>query len=104
MAFKFRENMLGVNGRILKKVVLDATDDFRVGDAVTAGTGGEGFVGEAILLTAGAKVLGIIQAIITKEGTPPSSNGCGGAFVSTYYTAANNETGAQVSEIGKAHL
>ena len=99
MALKYRENLLGENGRILRKYVLDASTDFQVGDVVMAGTGGEGFIGEVITATAGLRVVGVIQAIITNRGVSPSDNGCGGAFVDQYRTAANNETGAQVSVI-----
>lgn len=101
MAFKYKFNLLGENGRILRKFVLDASKDFQVGDVVTYTTGsltGEvpmdfNEVGEA---TAGKKIVGVIDAIITSRGVSPSSNGCGGAFVDQYRTAANNETGAQV--------
>ena len=85
----------------MKKFVLNASLDFQVGDVVTYKTGSltgevpEDFneVGEA---TSGVKVVGVIQAIITRGGVSPSDNGCGGAFIDQYRTAANNETGAQV--------
>ena len=97
---KYRENKLGENGRILVKVVLDASVDWQVGDVVSGGTGGEGFNGEVIVTdTASYHVVGVIQAIITDKGVSPSDNGCGGAFVDQYRTAANNETAAKVSAL-----
>ena len=97
---KYRENKLGENGRILVKVVLDASVDWQVGDVVSGGTGGEGFNGEVIVTdTASYHVVGVIQAIITDKGVSPSDNGCGGAFVDQYKTAANNETAAKVSAL-----
>src|SRR3990167_5504682 len=100
MAFKYRTNLLGENGRMLRKFVLDASTDFQVGDVVAGGTGGEGFDGEVLTAdTSHYHIVGVIQAIITKDGVSPSSDGCGGAFVDKYRTATNNETGAQVSVI-----
>ena len=97
---KYRENLLGEGGRILRKVVLDASVDWQVGDVVSGGTGGEGFNGEVIVTdTASYHVVGVIQAIITDKGVSPSDNGCGGAFVDQYRTAANNETAAKVSAL-----
>ena len=97
---KYRENLLGEGGRILRKVVLDASIDWQVGDVVSGGTGGEGFNGEVIVTdTASYHVVGVIQAIITDKGVSPSDNGCGGAFVDQYRTAANNETAAKVSAL-----
>ena len=67
---------------------------------VSGGTGGEGFNGEVIVTdTASYHVVGVIEAIITNKGVAPSDNGCGGAFVDQYKTAANNETAAQVSAL-----
>lgn len=97
MALKYKYNLLGENGRILRKYVLDASTDFQVGDVVMAGTGGEGFDGEVLTATAGLRLVGVIQAIMTKDGVSPSTDGCSGAFVDKYRTAANNETAAQVS-------
>ena len=101
MAFKYRTQLNGENGRILRKFVLDASTDFQVGDAVMIGTGAvdEPGVGEAVTATTGLRLLGIIQAITTKDGVSPSSNGCSGAFVDAYRTPANNETGTQISAI-----
>ena len=99
MALRFRKNLLGTNGRMLVKVVLDASTDFQVGDVVAPGTGGEGFVGEAITATSGIRVLGVIESIQSDKGVAPSDNGCGGAFIDAYRTAANNETGAKVSAL-----
>jgi len=100
MALKFKSNLLGTNGRMLRKFVLDASIDWQVGDVVTGGTGGEGFNGEVLVLaTSSLNVVGVIEAIITNAGVAPSSNGCGGAFVDQYRTAANNETAAQVSAL-----
>ena len=97
---KYRENLLGEGGRILRKVVLDASIDWQVGDVVSGGTGGEGFNGEVIVTdTASYHIIGVIQAIITDKGVSPSDNGCGGAFVDQYKTAANNETAAKVSAL-----
>ena len=91
MAFRYKFNLTGSSGRMLKKVVLDASIDWQVGDVVSGGTGGEGFIGEAIVSdTATYHVLGVIEAIITNAGVSPSSNGCGGAFVDQYRTDANN--------------
>lgn len=104
MALRYKFNLLGVNGRMLRKYVLDASLDFSVGDIVTGGTGaatGEVPVdfNEVINATTGKKIVGIIEAIITAKGVAPANNGCGGAFVETFRTAANNETGAQVCAI-----
>ena len=100
MALKFKSTQLGANGRMLRKFVLDASKDWQVGDVVTGGTGGEGFNGEVIVLdTAALNVVGVIEAIITNKGVAPSDNGCGGAFIDAYRTAANNETGAKVSAL-----
>src|SRR3990167_5413705 len=101
MAFKYRYNLLGENGRVLRKYVLDASTDFQVGDVVMAGIGtvDDPQVGEAITATSGLRVLGVIQAITTKEGVSPSSNGCSGAFIDAYRTPANNETGLQISAL-----
>ena len=100
MALKFKSSLLGTNGRMLRKFVLDASVDWQVGDVVTGGTGGEGFNGEVLVLaTSSTNVVGVIEAIITNTGVAPSSNGCGGAFVDQYRTAANNETAAQVSAL-----
>lgn len=103
MALRYKFNLLGENGRVLRKYVLDASQDWQVGDVVTMGTGetdlaGDG-AGEAIIATAGRRILGVIQAIVTVDGVSPANNGCGGAFVDQYRTAANNETAAQVSAI-----
>mgnify|MGYP001571998317 FL=1 len=101
MALTYRRNLLGDNGRILKKFVLNASLDFQVGDVVTYVTGSltgevpEDF-NEVAEATAGKKIVGVIQAIITATGVAPSSNGCGGVFVDQFRTAANNETGAQI--------
>jgi len=100
MAFKFKSNLLGTNGRMLRKFVLDASIDWQVGDVVSGGTGGEGFNGEVLVSdTASYHIVGVIEAIITNAGVAPSNNGCGGAFVDQYRTAANNETAAQVSAL-----
>ena len=101
MAFKYRYNLLGESGRVLRKFVLDASTDFQVGDVVMAGTGDtEGFQpGEAVTATSGLRVLGVIQAITTKQGVSPSSDGCSGAFIDAYRTPANNETGLQISAL-----
>lgn len=101
MAFKYRFNLIGESGRILRKYVLDASTDFQVGDAVMAGTGAvdAGDLGEVVTATAGLRVVGIIQAIITSRGVSPSSDGCSGAFIDAYRTPANNETGLQISAI-----
>src|SRR3990167_11179998 len=97
---KFKENLLGTNGRILRKYVLDASIDWQVGNVVSGGTGGEGFNGEVLVSdTATYHIVGVIEAIITNAGVAPSNNGCGGAFVDQYRTAANNETAAQVSAL-----
>lgn len=100
MALKYKFNTTGDGGRMLRKFVLDASIDWQVGDVVTGGTGGEGFNGEVIVLaTSALNVVGVIEAIITNTGVAPSNNGCGGAFVDQYRTAANNETAAQVSAL-----
>ena len=104
MALKYKGNLLGENGRILRKFVLNASLDFQVGDVVSYVTGS--LTGEVPLefnevaeSTSGRKVVGVIQAITTSRGVSPSDNGCGGAFVDQYRTATNNETGARVSAI-----
>ncbi len=84
---------------MLRKFVLDASTDFQVGDAVAAKTGGEGFDGEVGTATAGIRIVGIIQALVTKDGVSPSSDGCSGAFIDAYKTPTNNETGLQISAI-----
>jgi len=94
MAFKYKGNINGGHNRTLVKVVLNAQTDFRVGDVVTVSTD-DGVE----LATAGIRVLGVIASIITDGGVSPSTNGCGGAFVNTYYTAASNETSAKVSAL-----
>ena len=100
MSLKFKTSQLGANGIMLRKFVLDASVDWQVGDVVTGGTGGEGFNGEVVVLaTSSLNVVGVIEAIITNAGVAPSNNGCGGAFVDQYRTAANNETAAQVSAL-----
>ena len=100
MAFKYKYTQGGEHGRILRKFVLDASIDWQVGDVVSGGTGGEGFNGEVIVSdTATYHIVGVIEAIITDKGVAPSSNGCGGAFVDQYRTAANNETAAKVSAL-----
>lgn len=102
MAFKYRYNLIGESGRILKKVVLDASTDFQVGDVVAGGTGAvdAGDLGEVITAdTSHYHIIGVIQAIITKNGVSPSSDGCSGAFIDAYRTPANNETGLQISAI-----
>ena len=100
MAFKFKYNLLGTNGRMLRKYVLDASTDFQVGDVVAGGTGGEGFNGEVITAdTAHYHIVGVIEAISTNKGVSPSTNGCSGAFIDAFRTAANNETGDQISAL-----
>lgn len=103
MALKYRSNLLGENGRILRKYVLNASTDFQVGDVVAAGTGATDIAGdgggEVITATTGIRVVGVIDAIVTKGGVSPSSDGCGGAFVDAYRTPANNETGLQISAL-----
>ena len=100
MALKFKSSLLGTNGRMLRKFVLDASLDWQVGDVVAGGTGGEGFNCEVLVCsTAHTSIVGVIEAIITNKGVAPSDNGCGGAFVDQYKTAANNETAAQVSAL-----
>ena len=99
MALKYRYNLFESGGRMLRKFVLDASTDFQVGDVVMAGTGGEGFEGEVLTATAGLRLVGVIQAIITKNGVSPSSDGCSGAFIDAYRTPANNETGLQISAL-----
>ena len=94
MPFKYKGNINGGHSRTLVKAVLNASTDFRVGDVVTVST--DDGVEHA---TAGIRVLGVIAAIITDGGMPPSSDGCGGAFVTTYKTAASNETSAKVSAL-----
>ena len=98
--FKYKSDLQGTNGRMLRKFVLDASIDWQVGDVVSGGTGGEGFNGEVIVSdTASYHIVGVIEAIITNTGVAPANNGCGGAFVDQYRTAANNETAAQVSAL-----
>lgn len=101
MAFKFRYSLLGENGRMLRKYVLDASGAFQVGDALVAKTGETDlpFNGEVGVLTAGLRVLGIIESIVTADGMPPQSDGAGGAFKDAYTTPTNNETGLQISVI-----
>ena len=94
MPFVYKGNLNGGHNRTLVKIVLNAQTDFRVGDVVVAGT-----ADDALLATAGIRVLGVIAAIVTDGGTPPSSNGCGGAFVNTYYTASSNETVGKVAAL-----
>ena len=89
---KYKFDLTGTNGKMLRKFVLDASVDWQVGDVVSGGTGGEGFNGEVIVTdTASYHVVGVIEAIITNTGVAPANNGCGGAFVDQYRTAANNE-------------
>ncbi|MEK7111806.1 MAG: hypothetical protein AAB875_00605 [Patescibacteria group bacterium] len=100
MALRFKFSNLGENGRMLRKFVLDASADWQVGDIVSGGTGGEGFNGEVIASTTSTyNIIGVIESIITNKGVAPADNGCSGAFVDQYRTAANNETAAQVSAL-----
>ena len=97
---KYKFDLTGSGGRMLRKYVLDASIDWQVGDVVSGATGGEGFNGEVLVSdTASYHIVGVIEAIITNAGVAPSNNGCGGAFVDQYRTAANNETAAQVSAL-----
>ena len=97
---KYKFDLTGSGGRMLRKYVLDASITWQVGDVVSGGTGGEGFNGEVIVSdTATYHIVGVKEAIITNAGVAPSSDGCGGAFVDQYRTAANNETAAQVSAL-----
>lgn len=103
MAFKYKFNLIGESGRMLRKYVLDASTDFQVGDVVAAGTAALDVngTGEAVTATSGIRVLGVIQGITASytSDVSPSTNGCGGAFIDAYRTPANNETGAQISAL-----
>ncbi len=101
MAFKYNSNLLGENGKMLRKYVLDASLTFSVGDAMTVGADGEdaGMPGEIVNATTGQPILGIIIAIITNDGVAPSSDGAGGKFTDTYTTAASNETSGLISAL-----
>jgi hypothetical protein len=94
MAFKYKYSLNGSGARTFIKVLLPASKDIRIGDPLT--TAASGGTAKA---TVGVRVLGIVAAIIHDNGKSVTTDGCGGAFVSTYRTASTNLTVEKVSAL-----
>lgn len=63
MAFKLKRGLLGNSSPVLRKVIIDNSDDIAIGDAVKVYN-----AGDAEKLTAGKPIFGIVHAIVDQYG------------------------------------